>query len=257
MNDCKNSKRSQTKYLNDAEWTERFVSYYFKEIGIRDEEIREAISVLTDDEELAATLLKDARDTLNEGRGMIGTIGEAHLSYLMEENMNIILTKAGWKDNPLDVTMGIDLIGVCLDELVIVFAEAKTRRENTARDLTILELKKDLSLTRIDPKFNKRSGSASYAAVVAKFKQRIREKKIVPKDGVKRVKGGLYLRIGAVIAKDDKYWGDINDADPGDSQSSRPCQLILYIIEDLPLKLERIIALVTQVNEMSGGDSIV
>jgi hypothetical protein len=66
-----------------------------------------------------------------------GNLGEAHVSYYLENKKNIILTHAGWKTNPFTIVQGTDLVGVCLDKLIIIYVEIKTRPSDSFKSETL------------------------------------------------------------------------------------------------------------------------
>jgi hypothetical protein len=156
---------------------------------------------------------------------------------MLERRRNIVLTKAGWKDTPFDVTKGTDLVGICLEDLLIVLVQVKTRPNDTARSVTLRNLKNDISLTKLEPRFQKQFGSSSYHTVVATFKKLIMAGKPVPPHNIASINQEVFLRLGAVLTGNVKFWRNIDDADPGDSSPSRPCQLILFEIDALSSKI--------------------
>ena len=249
------SHKTQIIEIGDKEWRESFVKYYFEELDINEIEVNDAISVLTDDENARVKLVTNVSEILNRNKAMVGTIGEAHLSYLLEKRMNIVLTKAGWKSTPLDVTKGVDLVGVGLDDFVIVFAEAKTSRTGAFKDKTMEELRDDLSLSRTEKKFKRRIGLESYSFIVATFKRVVLKKGLTSTAGFTNIDKDFYLRIGSILTKSAKIWGEnIDNADPGDSNDKRPCKLVLYVINDLSSKFAEISALLTKINEERAKD---
>lgn len=257
MINCKSSTKTQIEQLSDKEWNESFIPYYLTERKFFEADVELVISTLTNDDSLRKKLEGIAKKYIECDRDAIGTLGEAHLSYLLEKRRNIILTKAGWKDTPFDVVKGTDLVGVCLDDLLIVLVQAKTRKDDSLRDFTVRDLKKDISLAKLEPRFQKNFGSSSYTTVVSTFKRIVRSRKKVSTYGTVRIKNDVYLRVGAILTGNARFWGHIGDADPGDSSHKRPCQLILYEIEDLPSKLERVTAIEIAANDVVAEDKVV
>ncbi len=257
MISCNSSSKTQTEFMKNKEWNDSFIQYYLSERKFDWKDVELAISTLTNDISLRTKLEEIAKKQLEGDRGSIGTLGEAHLSYMLEKKRNIILTKAGWKDSPFDVVKGTDLVGVCLQDLLIVLVQVKTRPKDSARPFTIRDLKNDISLKKLEPSFLKRFGSSSYATVVSTFERLNRLHRSPPSNGVSKIRDDVYMRLGVILTGNAEFWGNIDDADPGDSSSTRPCQLILYVIEDLSSKLGQITAFEIRINDLVAEKRIV
>lgn len=240
MRKCKESSITQIELLSDKEWHDSFIEYFLTERRFNKENINLTISTLSCNNELRKKLENRVEETISRDFDAIGVLGEAHMSYLLEKKMNVYLTMAGWKDHPFEVTKGTDLVGVCLDEMIVALVQVKTRRGGSTRQSTIDKLKADISLTKLDSRFKSIYGSSSYVTISSIFKTLVAEGKVIPEYPINQIQNDIFLRIGAVLTGNINFWGNIDDADPGDSSQSRPIQLILYEIEGLPSKLNLI-----------------
>ena len=231
---CQDAGNTINAKLDKTKWKKEFVPYYLQARPFSDVSIRHAISALSVDNSEIDSIFEKAKLLLN--RDSKGSLGEAHLSFLLETEGDIVLTKAGWKTHPFEVVKGVDLIGVCLTNHQIVFVEVKTRPSDSWKDKTLDDLKDQLSLGRLKTKFQIEASESSYITVVALFKNIVRERNIELGESYS-VEQDVFLRIGSVVTGNKVYWKEINNALPEDCDPTKPCLLILYHVEDLALKL--------------------
>lgn len=237
--------------MNNQEWDNSFLQYYSKSRTFSKDAIKSAISMLASNNKERDEMLKISEKELNPAGK--GNLGEAHISYYLENKKNIILTQAGWKTNPFTTVQGTDLVGVCLDDFIIIYVEIKTRLSESRKSETLKSLKKQLSLGSIEKKFSRNTGESSYRVVTYLFKKFLREKISLPNENLPDLRGDIFFRLGTVVAGTKEYWNPIVEACPCDYSDKRPCQLLLYIIDDLNKKLLKLTAFEIIATRPDGG----
>lgn len=248
---CKHDLPHAVVCMNSQEWENSFLQYYSKNRTFSKDAIKAAISILTSNNQEREKILEISKKDLDSAGK--GNLGEAHISYYLENKKNIILTQAGWKTNPFTTVQGTDLVGVCLDEFIIIFVEAKTRPTDSHKSLTLEKLRKQLSLDSKEKKFSRNVGESSYQVVTYLLKKHLREKKLFSNENLPDLRGDIFFRLGTVVAGTKEYWNPIVEACPCDYSDKRPCELILYIIEDLNEKLVKLTAFEIVATRTDGG----
>jgi hypothetical protein len=228
--------------MNTQEWEKSFLQYYSKNRKFSKDAIEAAISTLTSDSKERDKILKISAKELEKDSGGKGNLGVAHISYYLENKKNIFLTQAGWKTIPFTTVQGTDLVGVCLDELIIIYVEIKTSLSDSFKSKILNDLKKQISLEYVEKKFTRRVGESSYQFVTYMFKKLLREERILSNENLPDLRDDIFFRLGAVVAGTKEYWNPIIEACPCDYSDERPCQLMLYIIEDLNKNLVKLTA---------------
>lgn len=237
---CRHDLPHKVVYMNNQEWENSFLQYYSKSRAFSKYAIQAAISKLTSDNQERDKLLKISEKELDSvGKGNLGV---AHISYYLENKKNIILTHAGWKTIPFTTVQGTDLVGVCLDELIIIYVEIKTSLSDSAKSITLKKLKKQISFDYVKEKSLRHVGESSYQFVTYVFKKHLREKKLLSNENLPDLREDIFFRLGAVVAGKKEYWNPIIEACPCDYSDKKPCQLMLYIIEDLNKNLVKLTA---------------
>jgi len=240
---CKHDLPHKVVYMNNKEWDDSFLQYYSKSRTFSKAAIEAAISTLTSDSKERDKILKISEKELNEDSGGKGNLGVAHISYYLENKKNIFLTQAGWKTIPFTTVQGTDLVGVCLNELIIIYVEIKTSLSDSFKSKILKDLKKQISLDYVEKKFKRHVGESSYQFVTYMFKKLLREKRLLSNENFPGLREDIFFRLGAVVVGTKEYWNPIIDACPCDHSDERPCQLMLYIIEDLNKNLVKLTAL--------------
>lgn len=237
---CKHDLPQTVVYMNSQEWENSFLGYYSKSRTFSNDAFKAAISKLTSDNQERDKILEISKKDLDSAGK--GNLGEAHTSYYLENKKNIILTQAGWKTNPFTTQQGTDLVGVCLDEFIIIFVEVKTRPIDSHKSLTLGNLRKQLSVDSKEKRFVRNVGESSYQVVTYLLKKHLREKKSFSTENLPDLREDIFFRLGTVVVGTKEYWNPIVEACPCDYSDKRPCELILYVIEDLNEKLVKLTA---------------
>ena len=249
-----NSLKDMLVNLIDDEEYKKFQEYYVNSRKLDREAVERGISILSGDINEKARLLKIAQNELD--KTTISTFGEACVSYHLEKKIGIILTHAGWKDSPFTISQGVDLIGGNVSDLSnvsIIYVEVKTRRNSSYGDLMLKDLKNQLTLNRIEGKFNLSTGDYSYIGITSRLLKHIRENNIISESRVNTRKD-YFERLGAVVAEKSNPWQSIiTRAHPGDCSSNRPCYLLLLILEELETRFKELFAIETFVDEYMGA----
>lgn len=251
---CRHDLPHKVIYMNNQEWENSFLQYYSKSRTFSKDAIEAAISKLTSDNQEKDKLLKISEKELDSGGK--GNLGLAHMSYYLETKKNIILTQAGWKTIPFTTVQGTDLVGVCLDGLTIIYIEIKTSLSDSFKSIILKELKKQISLDYVEEKFKRHVGESSYQFVTCTFKKLLREKRLSYDENLPGLREDIFFRLGAVVAGTKDYWNPIIEACPCDYSDKRPCQLMLYIIEDLNKNLAKLTAFEIVATCTDGGLNI-
>lgn len=250
---CKHDLPQKVVYMNNQEWEDSFLQYYSKSRKFSKDAIEAAISTLTSDTKERDKILKISKKELDEDSGGKGNLGVAHISYYLENKKNIILTQAGWKTIPFTTVQGTDLVGVCLDKLIIIYVEIKTSLSDSAKSVTLKKLKKQISFDYVKEKSLRHVGESSYQFVTCVFKKLLREKRLLSNENLPDLREDIFFRLGAVVAGTEEYWNPIIEACPCDYSDERPCQLMLYIIKDLKNNLVKLTAFEIVATRTDGG----
>jgi hypothetical protein len=237
--------------MNSQEWENSFLQYYSKSRTFSKDAIEAAISILTTNNQERDKILEISKKDLDSAGK--GNLGEAHISYYLENKKNIILTQAGWKTHPFTTIQGTDLVGVCLDDFIIIFVEVKTRPIDSAKSLTLKDLRKQLSFDSKEKKFLRNVGESSSQVVTYLLKKHLRENRLFSTENLPDLRGDIFYRLGTIVAGTMEYWNPIVEACPCDYSNKRPCELILYIIEDLNKKLVKLTAFEIVATRTDGG----
>ncbi len=248
---CKHDLPHTVVSMNSQEWENSFLQYYSKNRTFSKDAIEAAISLLTSDSQERDKILEISKEDLDStGKG---NLGEAHISYYLENKNNIILTQAGWKTNPFTTVQGTDLVGVCLDKFIIIFVEVKTSLTDSHKSVTLKKLRKQLSFDSKEKKFSRNVGESSYKVITYLLKKHLREKKLFYTENLPDLREDIFFRLGAVVAGTKEYWNPIVEACPCDYSDKKPCQLMLYIIEDLNKNLLKLTAFENVATCTDGG----
>lgn len=97
-------------------------------------------------------------------------------------------------------------------------------------------------MDNIEKKFSRNTGESSYQVITCLFKKLLREKKSLSNENLPDLRGDIFFRLGTVVGGTKEYWNPIDEACPCDYSDKRPCQLLLYIIDDLTKKLVKLTA---------------
>jgi hypothetical protein len=239
--------------IDDQEYKE-FREYYVNSRKLDREAVESGISILSRDINEKTRLLEKAKNELD--KTIISTFGEACVSYHLEKKLGIILTRAGWKDSPFTISQGVDLVGGSISDLSnvsIIYVEVKTRRNSSYRYQTLKDLKNQLTLNRIEGKFNLSTGDYSYIGITSRLLKHIRENNIISQSIV-NIRRDYFDRLGAVVAEKSSPWQSIiTQAHPGDCSSNRPCYLLLLILAELETRFKELLAIETFVDEHTGA----
>lgn len=267
--------------LPRAEWDTAFASYFAAARGYDLRHLDDAHAVLTTldlgAEEADRCLAAAATELRAAGTDAKGTLGEAHFSYVLERRRRILLTDAGWKSAPFQVSKGIDLVGVLLPELIVCHIEVKSWDASTdgkvraaframTHDKKETIHRKGGSFTRIEPAqlglarlkpLYERSSSTGHRATVAMRLMEIldgvnrpdwADKLVLDDDRIEDELPDLLLRIGGVVTEFTGSFPD-NVEGPVDATPDDPCELILVSVEGLKERLVRLTALERQLQE--------
>ena len=174
----------------------------------------------------------------------------------MEKKSGIILTRAGWKNSPFNISQGVDLVGGNISDLSnvsIIYVEVKTRRNSSYRYQTLKALKNQLTLSRIEEKFNLSTGDYSYIGIASRLRKHIRENNIISQSNV-NIREDYFDRLGAVVAEESSSWKSIiTRAHPLDCSPNRPCYLLLLVLDELESRFKELYAIETFVDEHAGA----
>lgn len=228
--------------LSAKEWDQGFWPYYQRERQLLIDAAERTIKdLLGEPAERVDALRAMAAELKILGNDALGPLGEAHVSYWVEEKIEdtarLLLTKAGWKADPFAVVKGIDLIGVRISDGQVYYIEVKARR-NAANFLvtkTLEDLRKDLQLQRIEEKANLTIGSAAYEYIQTEFLSRLRREPgrfsstVSPKNPTSHG----FSRLGAVVTGTGNWESMAKLACPCDVSDKNPCALLLLFVEDL------------------------
>ena len=124
----------------------------------------------------------------------------------------------------------------------IVFVEVKTRPIDSHKSLTLGNLRKQLSVDSKEKRFVRNVGESSYQVVTYLLKKHLREKKSFSTEHLPDLREDIFFRLGTVVVGTKEYWNPIVEACPCDYSDKRPCELILYVLEDLNEKLVKLTA---------------
>jgi hypothetical protein len=236
--------------LATAEWEIDFINYYAESRKYEKEVLRAAREVLNTTSmsyEKRKKWLEGAKAAFRgTGKDGKGTLGEAHFSYLMERKKSIFLTQATWKQDPFQVSKGIDLVGVLVPDMIVCHIEVKAwaaRKESDIRSAFKELTENQLPLSRLQALLQGAPNPGHHKVVIAEFLRRIREGVIhVEGAALSRLPENLadrLLRIGGVVAEHaGGFPGKISG--PSDTNADWPCELILLSVEDLTDKLVRL-----------------
>ena len=240
--------------LIDGEEYKKFREYYVNSRKLDREAVEGGISILSRDNNEKTRLLEIAKKELD--KTTISTFGAACVSYHLEKKLGIILTHAGWKGNPFTISLGVDLVGGNISDLSnvsIIYVEVKTRSNSSYTYYTLNDLKNQLTLNRIEGKFNLSTGDFSRIGITSRLLKHIRENNIVSQSDVK-FRTDYFDRLGAVVAGKNSPWeSKITQARPVDCSSNRPCYLLLLILEELETRFKELFAIETFVDEHTGA----
>lgn len=229
------------------EWEQEFWPYYQRERQLLLNAAEKTLSDLVGEPAARAEAQRAiAAELKTLGTDPIGPLGEAHVSYLLEEKVDeadrLLLTRAGWKDDPFDVVKGIDLIGVRLSDGQIFYIEVKASRktETFLIKQTLVDLRNDLQLARILAKAQLTIGSAAYEYIQTAYLRALRrttrqvERLVSPKNPANHG----FSRLGAVVSGGGKWEPLAGRACPCDVSEQNPCALLLLHVEDFGQQLE-------------------
>ncbi|MCL5439767.1 MAG: hypothetical protein M1595_02525 [Candidatus Thermoplasmatota archaeon] len=241
------------KLIDDEEYKE-FREYYVNSRKLDRKAVEIGISILSRDINEKTRLLEIANKEVD--KTIISNFGEACVSYHLEKKSDIILTHAGWKHNPFDISLGVDLVGGNISDpsnISIIYVEVKTRKNSSYKYYTLKSLKDQLTLNRIEQKFKLSTGEYSYIGITSRLRKHIRENKISSQPKI-NFRSDYFERFGALVAgKIDPWQKIIIQAHPGDNSSNRPCRLLLLILEKLETRFNELFSIETLVDEHPGA----
>lgn len=248
---CGHALPTQSNKLSARAWKEQFWPYYQRERGLLLDAAVKTIDELFDDPaERADTLRTVAEELKTLGNDTLGPLGEAHVSYLVEERWKeserLLLVKAAWKLNPFDVTKGIDLIGVRLHDGQIYYVEVKARREvaDFLMRKTLEELGKDLKLERIEKRARLSIGTAAYEYIQTSLLRLLRESpaRFTKEIDVKDPRSHGFSRLGAIVSGSEAWESRVTQACPCDASTQHPCALLLLFVEQFEQQVVLLLA---------------
>lgn len=252
--------------LPTSEWKSHFLQYYADERGYATDVLEAAQAVLESlalDVDRQRAWMDQARMSFDRtGTDGKGTLGEAHLSYVLEHKRQIILTDAGWKTTPFQVSKGIDLVGVRLPDFTVCHVEVKTWKATTdgeARAAFKAMTEDQLLLTRLKPLFTLTPNAGHHQAVLAEFLRRLEAQPLphcinleeVNLDRLQGALGDRLLRIGGVVAdfRGRAFPPDIPG--PVDACAEWPCELLMLSVQGLDDALARLTGLEESLRNLS------
>lgn len=226
----------------------KLYAYFARSRGHLSSAARRAIQAIRASNRDTARLLALARTVLDvKGDDAVGALGEAHASYMLEQDSAIVLVHAGWKDHPFEIVKGIDLVGVDTRTWTIQYVEVKTSQSDASgiRDFTLGGLRQQLKLPRFEKQFRLKGGvgaplSVAYALQrnAQGLKPSLRDLSIVTLLGQ-----DTFQRVGVVVVGALNPWNPLTAACPCDSRAKRPCRLALLVVDQLPDSLRHLAAL--------------
>lgn len=253
---CPHDLPHSVERLGGQRWKQEFLRYYGEERKVPEKATEAALTSFDLEDEKLNSRLKEAEEQLaSSGEDGKGGLGEAHLSFLLEEDRDIVLTWAAWKASPFVGKKGIDLVGVYLEDLSAVYAEGKVglSTEDFVQEKTLEELSEQLKLERIRPEVKRKVGIAAPLQITAAVKRLIREDRLdLPEEVTFEVTTDSFARIGSVIADDKESWNPILGACPCDYTDNLPCELILLIVDELEKRLNELTAFEIVAKEHEG-----
>lgn len=255
-----------------AEWHGPFLEYYSKARGYDEQSLVDAHDVLT--HLLLGVEVRDrciarmASNLKRAGTDAKGTLGEAHFSFVLERRRRILLTDAGWKDTPFQVSKGVDLVGVLLPELIVCHIEVKTwgattdadvraafkamtheRTTTTGSGKRVRIEPAQLGLGRLRPRYEDSASTGHRAAVTTRLLEILHGAGVpdwlnldeLDRERISQDLPDKLLRIGAVVADFPHPFPDRVDG-PIDATSDDPCELMLLGVDELDKRLVELAA---------------
>lgn len=243
----------QSLNLSVQQWRREFLPYFLDERRATHEARNAVLDLLEfDAAERDRLLARGKKEVERAGTDATGTLGEAHLSFVLERQRQVYLTKACWKEHPLEVTKGIDLVGVRLEDGLVTFAEVKTWpsiKSPSALKGALAAVVTDLDLSRCDDRFHSSSDSAAYLHIAVVLKQRLRAGSLPDSVREKLAVHGkpfprqdCYHRLGTVIADTSHPPNDVEQWP--NHRDHHPWELLLLNVEGLAQRI----------NELAGAE---
>jgi hypothetical protein len=246
---------SETRVVSLEEWKRDYLPYFLTSRKRTLEAAAAVISAFELDPARARALATRAEALLDFlGRDAVGAIGEAHFSYILERHLNVLLTRAGWKDDPFSISRGIDLVGVSLDRMVVVYTEVKTAKAHTARRYVMPQLREQLSKDRLDRLFSADGGAGALRTVEAVFLVKLRNDGGSTTRG-QRIQTDRYDRIGGLVVGDLRHWTPLSDACPCDLTEKRLCVILGLEVQGLADRIRDVVQAELVANESDVGDA--
>ena len=248
---CRHALPTQRDNISAQAWKEEFWPYYQRERELLFDAAAKTLDELFDDpSERAESLRTVAVELKALGNDALGPLGEAHVSYLVEERWKdgerLLLVKAAWKSNPFEVTKGIDLIGVRLNDGQVHYLEVKARREvaDFIVQKTLADLKSDLSLERIEKRAGLSIGTAAYEYIQTALLKLLRHNpaRYTADIEVKDPRNHGFSRLGAIVAGAGDWESKVSHACPCDATTLHPCALLLLFVEEFEKQIVLLVA---------------
>lgn len=224
-----------TKHITQSRHTfavnDPFLKYYAKERGRLERHIDHALELLGSTD-IAPTIKARVEKTLGTrdfGRPW-GWLGEIVVTYLVESEPDVFgqsyITHAAWRNQVGGVGAHVDLVGINVDDGVLLYAESKARTDSTSKviDETAADLKGQLDRTRIET-WRDTAYDENITAVILAVVQR----GIAKPDPTMQhswVKRDTYRRIAHVVTPNEPPWFPLLACVPTDATVTHPVHVM-------------------------------